>query len=227
MKQNSTAANLNIPYVIESTSRGERGYDIFSRLLVERILCVNGPVDDTTSALVVAQLLYLDSLSHELPIHMYINSPGGLVTAGFAIYDTMQFVRAPVSTLCVGQACSMASLLLCAGEKGMRRSLPNARIMVHQPHGGVSGQASDIMIHTNEMLQLKTRLYAVLHQHTGRSLEELELALDRDRFMSAEEAVTFGLIDSVAKQAERKSSAPPIVATAPSSTTPSDVPVTP
>lgn len=149
--------SLSIPYVVESTPRGERGYDIFSRLLVERIVCVHGAIDDGTASLVVAQLLYLDSLSQEAPVHMYINSPGGLVTAGLAIYDTMQFVRAPVSTLCVGQACSMASLLVAAGSPGLRRSLPNARIMVHQPHGGVSGQASDIQIHTQEMLQLKVR----------------------------------------------------------------------
>ncbi|KAG8457676.1 hypothetical protein KFE25_001462 [Diacronema lutheri] len=190
---------LNIPYVVETTARGERGYDIFSRLLVERILCVNGPVDDNTSALVVAQLLYLDSLSQEAPIHMYINSPGGLVTAGLAIYDAMQFVRAPVSTLCVGQACSMASLLLAAGSPGLRRSLPNARIMVHQPHGGVSGQASDIQIHTAEMLQLKARLYGLFEAHSGRGLAEIEAALDRDRFLSAEEAVEFGLVDEVVR----------------------------
>jgi len=191
-------SSLNIPYVIESTAKGERGYDIFSRLLLERIVCVNGGIDDTTAALVVAQLLYLEAQSQEAPIHLYINSPGGVVTAGLAIYDTMQHVQPPVATMCMGQACSMASLLLAGGAPGMRRALPNSRVMVHQPHGGVQGQASDIALHTRELLALKERLYSLFGVHTGRSADEIEKAMDRDNFMSAEEAVAFGLVDEVA-----------------------------
>lgn len=192
-------AAIGIPYVVETTAKGERGYDIFSRLLVERIICLNGAIDDTTAAITVAQVLYLEAQNPEEPISLYINSPGGAVTAGLAIYDTMQFVQSPIATMCVGQACSMASLLLAGGAPGMRRALPNARIMVHQPHGGVSGQASDIAIHTREMLALKSRLYGLFATHTGRTLNELEQAMDRDTFLAADEAVHFGLIDAVSR----------------------------
>lgn len=183
--------------VIEQTSRGERVFDIFSRLLKERIVCINGPITDDTASLVVAQLLYLESEQPEKPIYLYINSPGGLVTAGMAIYDTMQYVRSPVSTLCVGQAASMATLLLAAGESGERRSLPNARLMIHQPSGGASGQASDIAIHAKEILETRARLNKLYAGHTGKPVEVIAESMERDNFMSPQEAKEYGLIDEV------------------------------
>jgi len=189
-------ANL-VPMVVESTSRGERGFDIFSRLLRERIICLNGPIDDHVSNVIVAQMLYLESENPEKGISMYINSPGGVVTAGLAIYDTMQYVKCPVSTLAVGQAASMASLLLAAGEKGSRRSLPNSRIMLHQPSGGASGQAADIEIHAREILRMRDRLNELYKYHTGADIQRIEQSLDRDYFMSAEEAMSFGVVDEV------------------------------
>jgi ATP-dependent Clp protease protease subunit len=186
-----------IPQVIEQTNRGERGWDIFSRLLRERIIFLIGPVDDTMAALACAQLLFLESENPKKEIALYINSPGGYVTAGMAIYDTMQFIKPPVSTLCVGQAASMGSLLLTAGAKGARYATPNARIMVHQPSGGFSGQASDIERHARDILKMKRRLNEIYEKHTGRTYEEVERALDRDNFMSAEEAKDWGLIDQV------------------------------
>ncbi|XP_042512061.1 ATP-dependent Clp protease proteolytic subunit [Macadamia integrifolia] len=186
-----------IPMVIEHTSRGERAYDIFSRLLKERIVCINGTIADDTASVVVAQLLFLESENPSKPINMYINSPGGVVTAGLAIYDTMQYIRSPVSTLCIGQAASMGSLLLTAGAKGERRALPNARVMIHQPSGGVSGQASDIAIQAKEILKLRERLNMLYVKHTGQDLEKIGLSMERDMFMSPEEAKEFGLIDEV------------------------------
>ncbi|XP_022798193.1 uncharacterized protein LOC111336376 [Stylophora pistillata] len=186
-----------IPMVIEQTGRGERAYDIFSRLLKERIVCVMGPISDELSSLVVAQLLFLQSENDRTPVHMYINSPGGSVTAGLAIYDTMQYIRPPVSTWCMGQACSMGSLLLTAGSPGLRHALPHARVMVHQPHGGARGQATDIAIQAEEILKLKTLINKIYVKHTGQSLDEIEKALERDKFMSPEEAKEFGLIDRV------------------------------
>ncbi|KAJ4961486.1 hypothetical protein NE237_021396 [Protea cynaroides] len=186
-----------IPMVIEHTSRGERAYDIFSRLLKERIVCINGPIADDTASIVVAQLLFLESENPSKPINMYINSPGGVVTAGLAIYDTMQYIRAPVSTLCIGQAASMGSLLLTAGAKGERRALPNSRVMIHQPSGGVSGQASDIAIQAKEILKLRERLNQLYVKHTAQEIEKIEQSMDRDMFMSPQEAKEFGLIDEV------------------------------
>ena len=186
-----------IPQVIEQTNRGERGWDIFSRLLRERIIFLIGPVDDTMAALACAQLLFLESENPKKEVALYINSPGGYVTAGMAIYDTMQFIKPPVSTLCVGQAASMGSLLLTAGAKGARYATPNARIMVHQPSGGFSGQASDIERHARDILKMKRRLNEIYEKHTGRTYEEVERALDRDNFMSAQEAKDWGLIDQV------------------------------
>ncbi|MEL6645951.1 MAG: ATP-dependent Clp protease proteolytic subunit [Pseudomonadota bacterium] len=191
-----TYMNL-VPMVVEQTSRGERAYDIFSRLLKERIIFLNGPVHDGMSQLVVAQLLHLEAENPSKEISMYINSPGGVVTSGLSIYDTMQYIRPKVSTLVVGQAASMGSLLLAAGEANMRFSLPNSRIMVHQPSGGYQGQASDIMIHAQETQKLKTRLNEIYVKHCGRTLEEVEAALDRDNFMSPEEAKEWGLIDEI------------------------------
>jgi ATP-dependent Clp protease, protease subunit len=186
-----------VPTVIEQTNRGERGWDIFSRLLKERIIFVIGPVEDTMAALVCAQLLFLESENPKKEIALYINSPGGIVTSGMAIYDTMQFIRPPVSTLCVGQAASMGSLLLAAGAKGSRFATPNARIMVHQPSGGFQGQASDIERHARDILKMKRRLNEIYEKHTGRTYEEVERALDRDNFMTSEEAKDWGLIDQV------------------------------
>ena len=180
-----TYMNL-VPMVVEQTNRGERAYDIFSRLLKERIVFITGPVEDGMSSLVVAQLLFLEAENPKKEIAMYINSPGGVVTSGLAIYDTMQFVRPPISTLCVGQAASMGSLLLTAGAKDMRFALPNARIMVHQPSGGFQGQATDILIHAREIESLKRRLNEIYMQHTGRSVKDVEEALERDNFMTAE-----------------------------------------
>ncbi|MET3775057.1 ATP-dependent Clp protease protease subunit [Rhizobium alvei] len=186
-----------IPQVIEQTNRGERGWDIFSRLLRERIIFLIGPVDDTMAALACAQLLFLESENPKKEIALYINSPGGYVTAGMAIYDTMQFIKPPVSTLCIGQAASMGSLLLTAGHKDMRFATPNARIMVHQPSGGFQGQASDIERHARDIIKMKRRLNEIYEKHTGRTYEEVERALDRDNFMTSEEAREWGLIDRV------------------------------
>jgi len=189
--------NNLVPIVIEQSARGERSFDIFSRLLRERIIFVVGPIDDGTASLVVAQLLFLEADNPKKEIAMYINSPGGVVTAGLSIYDTMQFIRPKVTTMCVGQAASMGSLLLCAGEKGMRAALPNARIMVHQPSGGFQGQASDIQRHAEDILKVKRRLNEIYVEHTGQPYEVIERTLDRDHFMSAEEAKAFGLVDEV------------------------------
>ena len=197
----TTALNL-VPMVVEQTSRGERAFDIFSRLLKERIVFLNGPVDDGVSALVCAQLLYLESEYPKKDIYMYINSPGGLVTAGFAIYDTMQYIRCPISTVCMGLAASMGSFLLAAGEKDHRIALPNARIMVHQPSGGFSGQASDIERHAEDILKMKRRLNEIYAKHTGQPIEVIEKTLDRDYFMTADEAKAFGLVDHVYESRE-------------------------
>src|ERR1039458_2022922 len=192
-----TRANYLIPQVIENTSRGERGFDIYSRLLRERIIFLTGPVEDHMASVIVAQLLFLEAENPKKEISMYINSPGGVVTSGLAIYDTMQFIRPPVSTLCTGQAASMGSLLLAAGHKDMRFSLPNSRIMVHQPSGGFQGQATDIMLHAQEILNLKKRLNEIYVKHTGQSLKKIEDALERDYFLTAEAAKDFGLVDKV------------------------------
>jgi ATP-dependent Clp protease, protease subunit len=186
-----------IPYVVEQTSRGERSYDIYSRLLKERIVFVSGPIDDAVATVVTAQLLFLEADNPKKEISMYINSPGGLVTAGMAIYDTMQYIRPAVATLCIGQAASAASLLLCAGEKGQRFALPNSRVMLHQPSGGVQGQATDIARHAQEIVKLKKRLNDLYARHTGQPIEAIEKALDRDYFLTADEAKNFGLIDQV------------------------------
>ncbi|HTJ01603.1 MAG TPA: ATP-dependent Clp protease proteolytic subunit [Methylovirgula sp.] len=189
--------NYLIPQVIENTSRGERGFDIYSRLLRERIIFLTGPVEDHMATVVVAQLLFLEAENPKKEISMYINSPGGVVTAGLSIYDTMQFIRPKISTLCIGQAASMGSLLLCAGETGMRYALPNARIMVHQPSGGFQGQASDIMRHAEDIMQMKRRLNEIYVRHTGKDYDTIESTLDRDHFMTAEEARIFGIVDQV------------------------------
>ncbi len=189
--------NTLVPMVVEQTSRGERAYDIFSRLLKERIIFLSGPVHDGMSSLIVAQLLHLEAENPSKEISMYINSPGGVVTSGLSIYDTMQYIKPAVSTLCVGQAASMGSLLLAAGEAGMRFSLPNSRIMVHQPSGGYQGQATDIMIHAQETQKLKDRLNAIYVKHTGQPLEKVVDALERDNFMDAEQAKEWGLIDEI------------------------------
>ncbi|WP_423173092.1 MULTISPECIES: ATP-dependent Clp protease proteolytic subunit [unclassified Stenotrophomonas maltophilia group] len=186
-----------VPMVVERSERGERSYDIYSRLLRERIIFLNGEVDDTVSALVCAQLLFLESENPEKPIHLYINSPGGVISSGLAIYDTMQYISAPVHTLCMGTARSMGSFLLMAGEPGHRAALANASLHVHQPLGGVQGQASDIFIHAEEMQRTKQRITQLYARHCGRSFEEVEQTLDRDRFMSAEQACEWGLIDQV------------------------------
>jgi ATP-dependent Clp protease protease subunit len=191
-----TYANL-VPMVVEQTNRGERAYDIFSRLLKERIIFITGPVEDGMATLVVAQLLFLEAENPKKEVSMYINSPGGLVTAGLAIYDTMQFVRPAISTLCVGQAASMGSLLLAAGAKGLRYVLPNARVMLHQPSGGFQGQATDVMLHAAEMLALKKRLNEIYVKHTGQPLKVIEDALERDKFLTAEGAKEFGVVDQV------------------------------
>ena len=189
--------NNLIPMVVEQSNRGERAYDIYSRLLKERIIFLVGPVNDNVSTLVTAQLLYLESENPKKEISFYINSPGGLVTSGLGIYDTMQYIKPPVSTLCIGQASSMGSFLLAAGEKGKRFSLPNARIMVHQPSAGYQGQATDIEIHAKEILSLKDRLNKIYSKHTKKNESEIKKALERDKFMSALEAKDFGLIDEV------------------------------
>ncbi|KAF6305992.1 ATP-dependent Clp protease proteolytic subunit, mitochondrial [Rhinolophus sinicus] len=186
-----------IPIVVEQTGRGERAYDIYSRLLRERIVCVMGPIDDSVASLVIAQLLFLQSESNKKPIHMYINSPGGMVTSGLAIYDTMQYILNPICTWCVGQAASMGSLLLAAGTPGMRHSLPNSRIMIHQPSGGARGQATDIAIQAEEIVKLKKQLYNIYAKHTKQSLQVIESAMERDRYMSPMEAQEFGILDKV------------------------------
>ncbi|KAL1934401.1 hypothetical protein VTP01DRAFT_6583 [Rhizomucor pusillus] len=202
----SPSAQALIPFVVEQTGRGERSYDIFSRLLKERIICLNGPVEDSVAAVIVAQLLFLEAENPEKPINLYINSPGGSVTAGMAIYDTMQYIQSPVSTLCNGQACSMGSLLLAAGEPGKRYALPNSSIMIHQPSGGAAGQASDIAIHAREILRVRERLNRIYQKHTGiRDIETIEKMMERDYFMTAEEAKNFGLVDKVLeKRVEEK-----------------------
>jgi ATP-dependent Clp protease protease subunit len=189
--------NTLVPMVVEQTSRGERAYDIYSRLLKERIIFLSGPVHDGMSTLMVAQLLFLEAENPKKEISMYINSPGGVVSSGLSIYDTMQYIRPKVSTLVVGQAASMGSLLLCAGEKGMRFSLPNSRVMVHQPSGGFQGQASDIALHAKEILELKERLNRIYEKHCGQDYETVEKALDRDNFMTAEQAKAWGLVDEI------------------------------
>ena len=196
-----TYMNL-VPMVVEQTNRGERAYDIFSRLLKERIIFITGPVEDGMASLVCAQLLFLEAENPKKEINLYINSPGGVVTSGLAIYDTMQFIKPPVSTLCTGQAASMGSLLLCAGHKEMRFATPNARIMVHQPSGGFQGQASDIERHAQDIIKMKRRLNEVYVKHTGKSYDEIEMTLDRDHFMTSDEAQAFGLIDKVISQRE-------------------------
>ena len=192
--------NTLIPMVVEQSSRGERAYDIYSRLLKERIVFLVGPINDNVASLVTAQLLFLESENPKKEISLYINSPGGLVTAGLGIYDTMQYIKPDVSTLCIGQAASMGSFLLAAGEKGKRFSLPNSRIMVHQPSAGFQGQATDIEIHANEVLSLKKRLNQIYSKHTGKSEDEIKIALERDNFMTSENAKDFGLIDQVVEK---------------------------
>ena len=192
-----TYMNYLVPMVVEQTNRGDRTYDIYSRLLKERILFVTGAVDDAVSRLVVAQLLFLEADNPKKEISMYINSPGGVVTSGLAVYDTMQFVRPPISTLCIGQAASMGSLLLAAGAKDLRFALPNARIMIHQPSGGFQGQATDIMLHAQEILNMKARLNEIYVKHTGQPLKKIEDAVERDTFLTAEMAKDFGIVDKV------------------------------
>jgi len=196
MNTETKALNL-VPIVVEQTARGERSYDIYSRLLKERVVFIVGPIDDYVANVVVAQLLFLESENPDKDISVYINSPGGVVTAGLSIYDTMQFVKPDISTICVGQAASMGSLLLAAGAKGKRFALPHSRVMIHQPHGGAQGQASDIEIQAKEILYLRERLNQIFVKHTGQTLEQIQRDTDRDRFMSGEEAVKYGLIDKV------------------------------
>lgn len=194
----STTNPLNIvPIVIDKTGKGERAYDVYSRLLKERIICVMGPIEDGIASSVIAQLLFLQSEHNRQPIHMYINSPGGVVTAGLGIYDVMQYIQPPIATWCVGQACSMASLLLAAGAPGWRHALPNSRIMIHQPSGHASGQATDIQIHAEEILYLKKRLYGIYQHHTKQPLELIHSHMERDKFMNAEQAKEFGIIDTI------------------------------
>ena len=199
---NKISEHMNnlIPMVVEHSNKGERAYDIYSRLLKERIIFLTGQINDNVASLVTAQLLFLEAEDPKKEINFYINSPGGLVTAGLGIYDTMQYINSPVSTLCIGQASSMGSFLLAAGEKGKRYSLPNSRIMVHQPSAGFQGQATDIQIHAKEILSLKERLNKIYSKHTGKSIEEISNALERDYFMTADEAKKFGLIDSVVEK---------------------------
>ena len=195
-KENINNLNL-VPMVVEQSSRGERAYDIYSRLLKERIIFLTGQINDNIASLITAQLLFLEAEDPKKEIYLYINSPGGLVTAGLGIYDTMQYVKPDISTLCIGQAASMGSFLLAAGTKGKRFSLPNSRIMVHQPSAGFQGQATDIEIHANEVLSLKKRLNEIYSKHTGKNVEEIKSALERDNFMTADTAKTFGLVDEV------------------------------
>jgi ATP-dependent Clp protease protease subunit len=205
-EQNSgIISNMNIPMVIEQSARGERAYDIYSRLLKERVIFLVGPVEDYGANLIVAQLLFLESENPDKEIYIYINSPGGSVSAGLAIYDTMQFIRPQVSTICTGLAASMGALLLCGGAEGKRHALPNSRIMIHQPLGGVQGQASDIEIHTKEILKTRTRLNEILSYHTGKPVDSVALDTDRDNFMDANEAVEYGLIDTVIEKRAEES----------------------
>ena len=199
-KNFSDQMNTLVPMVVEQTNKGERAYDIYSRLLKERIIFLVGPINDNVASLVTAQLLFLESEDPKKDINLYINSPGGLVTAGLGIYDTMQYVKPDISTLCIGQAASMGSFLLAAGKKGKRFSLPNSRIMVHQPSAGFQGQATDIEIHANEVLTLKKRLNEIYSKHTGKSVEEIKKALERDNFMSPDIAKDFGLVDEVVEK---------------------------
>ena len=199
--QETRALNL-VPMVVEQTARGERAYDIYSRLLKERVVFLVGPVDDQVANVIVAQLLFLESENPDKDIHLYINSPGGVVTAGLAIYDTMQFIKPAVSTLCIGQAASMGALLLSAGAAGKRYCLPHSRIMIHQPLGGFQGQATDIEIHAREILKARDRLNEILAKHTGQSMEKVALDTDRDNFMSAEDARSYGIIDEVLDKRE-------------------------
>ena len=192
--------NTLIPMVVEQSSKGERAYDIYSRLLKERIIFLTGPINDNVASLVTAQMLFLESENPKKEIYFYINSPGGLVTTGLGVYDTIQYIKPPVSTLCIGQAASMGSFLLASGEKGKRFSLPNSRIMVHQPSAGFQGQATDIEIHANEVLALKKRLNEIYSKHTGQSTEDIKKALERDNFMTPESAKEFGLIDEVVEK---------------------------
>tara|TARA_B110000238_G_C16032456_1_gene398152 strand:+ start:347 stop:958 length:612 start_codon:yes stop_codon:yes gene_type:complete len=196
----SDQMNTLVPMVVEQTNKGERAYDIYSRLLKERIIFLVGPINDNVASLVTAQLLFLESEDPKKDINLYINSPGGLVTAGLGIYDTMQYVKPDISTLCIGQAASMGSFLLAAGKKGKRFSLPNSRIMVHQPSAGFQGQATDIEIHANEVLSLKKRLNEIYSKHTGKSVEDIKKALERDNFMTPDVAKDFGLIDEVVEK---------------------------
>lgn len=198
-----------VPIVVEQSNRGERAYDIYSRLLKDRIVFIGGPIDDTIANLVIAQLLFLESEDPEKDIHLYINSPGGVVTAGLAIYDTMQYIKPDVSTICLGSAASMAAILLAAGAKGKRFALPYARVMIHQPHGGASGQATDIEIHAREILRLREIGNEILARHTGQSVEKIRHDVERDLFMSAEESKAYGLIDSVVTRADRPTDTQP------------------
>ena len=200
MNTTSTTASGLVPMVVEQSSRGERAFDIYSRLLKERIIFINGPIDDNVSSVICAQLLFLESENPKQDISIYINSPGGIVTSGLAIYDTMEYIRPECSTLCMGQAASMGSLLLMAGAAGKRFSLPNSRIMTHQPSGGFSGQATDIEIHAREILNLRERLNNIYVKHTGRSLKDIEAIMERDTFMAPEEALKHGLIDEVVEK---------------------------
>lgn len=195
--QTSSPLNSLVPIVVEQTARGERSYDIYSRLLKERVIFLTGQVEDQMANLIVAQLLFLESESPDKDIYIYINSPGGSVTAGMAIYDTLKFIKPDVSTVCMGQACSMGAFLLSAGTKGKRFCLPSARVMIHQPLGGFQGQASDIQIHAMEILKIKERLNKLLSDHTGQPLERIERDTDRDNFMSADQAVEYGLVDAI------------------------------
>lgn len=192
-----TISSALVPIVVEQTARGERSYDIYSRLLKERVIFLTGQVEDHMANLVVAQLLFLEAENPDKDIHLYINSPGGSVTAGMSIYDTMQFIKPDVSTMCMGQACSMGAFLLASGAKGKRHCLPNSRVMIHQPSGGAQGQASDINIHAQEILKIRSRLNELLASHTGQTLEQIELDTERDKFMSANEAMEYGIVDSV------------------------------
>ena len=196
-KENSILRNQLVPMVVEQTPRGERAYDIYSRLLKERVIFLTGPVEDYGANLIVAQMLYLEAENPDKDIHLYINSPGGSVTAGLSIYDTMQFIKPDVSTLCVGQAASMGAILLCGGAKGKRQALPNSRVMIHQVLGGFQGQASDIEIHTQEILSIKKKLNEILAKHSGQKVDKIVKDSDRDNFMSPEQAVKYGLIDDV------------------------------
>ena len=204
MDKNIKPSGNLIPMVVEQSNRGERAYDIYSRLLKERIIFVTGPVEDYMASVIIAQLLFLEAENPKKEVSMYINSPGGVVSSGLAIYDTMQYIKPEVSTLCIGQAASMGSLLLSAGTPGKRFSLPNARIMVHQPSGGFQGQASDIERHAQEILSLRSRLNDIYVKHTGQNLKTIEKALDRDTFMTSDDAMKFGLIDKVVENRELK-----------------------